>query len=157
MRVHRLLGALAVGALLQACWDDPESPPNRPPDLRMEDVVGCWTEDGKDLESCTIQCFDPGQIASFQRMSPSWGRYENLGQFTLSGWEIYSVLISRVNSGDVDSVFGKDAYRRASPDLYTLTYDLQLGTRYTPVNLDSTLPCGTPFQLLPKPEGWTLF
>lgn len=57
----------------------------------------------------------------------------------------------------VDSIESKQPLKRVDPDLYTLTLDLQLGTRFTLVNLDSTLPCGTPFQLLPKPESWTLF
>ncbi len=155
MRVHRFLGVLAVGALLQACWDDPESPPSRPPDLRMEDVVGCWTEGVQD--DCSIRCFDHEKRAWNRSHYPSGRAYEEVGVYELRNWEVDYRGISRTTTSKADSIRGSISYRRVGPDLYTLTYDLQLGTRYTPVNLDSTLPCGTPFQLLPKPEGWTLF
>jgi len=157
MRVHRLVGALLASALLQACWDDPESPPNHPPDLRLEDVVGCWHEGDGDGGYCLLNCFDPSGEQLYRTQSPFSGQYENVGHFLLHGWEIEKHVLSKSNTSVADSAIIRQSYRRVGPDLYTLTHDLQLGTRYTPVNLDSTLPCGTPFQLLPKPAGWTLF
>jgi hypothetical protein len=128
----------------------------------MEDVVGCWNRDAIE-GACALQCFDPSGLQLFHEEDSGISGdvravFETVGRFSLEEWSVHKKVVGMTSGGRlVDSLESKQPFRRVGPDLYTLTPELELGTRFTPVNLDSTLPCGTPFQLLPKPAGWTLF
>jgi hypothetical protein len=128
----------------------------------MGDVVGCWTQIPL-YGQCELQCFDPSGSQAYRKVDTAGGEewaFEYVGSFHLKGWTVNSRVVAASSSNgrrNSDSSVFSQGYLLDNGFLIPLTPNLERGTRYTPVNLDSTLPCGTPFQLLPKPEGWTLF
>jgi|GEM_PF-3908071 len=158
MKTTSITLAILLSTLSLISCDDEESGSNLPPDLRMEDVVGCWWWSVEDY--CSIQCYDINKLQWYQTNDSITGRiFETVGQFELSGF--YTVehvkLVSSTSSLGVDTETIESAYKRVGNSLYTLDSRNELGDRFDPVNLDSALPCGHPFALLPKPANWTLF
>jgi len=159
MNARLLVAALLGGVLLTSCWDDPESPVNIPPNLRREDVLGCWSwsQDGY----CEMECYDSSGASFYQTTSKSSGRiYESIGRFSLHGYSVDETIHDRSNTSSLGSELEIQVsvnYRRLGKSLWVLGDNFKLSTEYKPVRLDSTLPCGEPFTLFPKPAGWTLF
>jgi len=159
MNARLLVAALVGGVFLTSCWDDPESPVNIPPNLRREDVLGCWTLSRSDY--CEIKCFDSSGSSWYQSVAKSinW-TYESLGKYSVAGIGVDEKFQDRSNTSVLDSGIEKFVsinYRRIGKSLWELDNNWNSVTEYKPVRLDSTLPCGEPFTLFPKPAGWTLF
>jgi len=83
--------------------------------------------------------------------------YENTGKFTIRGFGVIENAVSRSSTSIADSVNLSINYRRLGKSLWELDNNWNAVTEYKPVRLDSTIPCGEPFTLFPKPTGWTLF
>jgi hypothetical protein len=149
--------SLVVTLLLIACADD-ENTSNVPPDLRLEDVLGCWYR--TDEYDCSIQCYDRSMEHWYQAVDNNTKDvFEYSGKYRLDHLQVIdrSVGISSKNMNSTDTIEGFTRYQRVGKYLYVLNDRYQLSTKYDPVpNLDS-LPCGKPFVLFPKPANWTLF
>jgi hypothetical protein len=158
MKPSALLTLLFAIAALLGCADDTESPSNVPPDLKLEDVVGCWYRGGDGY--CRIQCYDPSMEHWYQlRDSINDLSYEAVGSYWINGFYIEDKFIGSSNASGIvgDTIKGKTGLRRIGSYLYSLDDSYETANKYSPVpNLDS-LPCGKPFTLLPKPANWTLF
>ena len=156
MKTTSITLAILLSTLSLMSCDDEESGSNLPPDLRMEDVVGCWWWSVEDY--CQIMCYDASMSKWYQTYDSATKRiYENVGVYSLSGYRTSEHVTSRSTSSRVDTVDMTTPLRRVGGYLYVLNDQYQLAERFVPVaDLDS-LPCGTPFALLPKPANWTLF
>ena len=156
MKTHPLVIVALLGPLfLAACDDDGNSDPI--PTLRLEDVVGCWYSGGNGY--CEIQCYDPGRTRWYQSFDSSRAyTFESIGYFQLSGHFVVGERLDANSKGYRGKSYPLEVSMKRNGD--SLCY---LDGRWNTilcnnhVNLDSVLPCGTPFLLLPKPEGWTLF
>ena len=160
MTIRARLVIILFALAFVSCSDDEKSTgSNQPPDLRKEDVVGCWYWGGRDY--CRMKCFDPAMImAHVSNDSIAQGIYESAGRFWIVGSRIggKSVAASSFGRRDEDSAIeGSVGYQRVGENLYVLDKENRLADRFEPVNLDPSFPCGKPFSLLPKPTNWTLF
>jgi hypothetical protein len=149
--------SLVVTLLLIACADD-ENTSNVPPDLRLEDVLGCWLQKGESY--CSIHCYDPSMVQWHQFHDSELNEiFEMRGKYWIDQKQVVgrSVGISTANLSTGDTIEGVTRYQRVDQSLYVLDDQYQRITKYDRVpNLDS-LPCGKPFVLFPKPANWTLF
>ena len=157
MKTYPLLIVALLGLLALSACDDDEAGSNIPPDLRLEDVVGCWYWSTR--IACATQCYDANGY-EWNQMASRGAISEDLGVFAIDHFYVIEKIQKKSNSGlfvKADTLTSTTGFRRVDNYLYVLDYEYQLHDRYSPVNLDSAFPCGTPFKLLPKPEGWTLF
>lgn len=151
------LWIILLGALFLSSCDDEESTSNVPPDLKLEDVVGCWYSGGDGY--CEIECFDPIMMRWYQSFDSSrLYTFESTSSYHLSGHFVVGERLDANSKGYRSESHPMEmSMKRRGDSLCYLGGHWDVISCGSSVNLDSTLPCGTPFLLLPKPEGWTLF
>jgi hypothetical protein len=144
---------------LLSCEDEKSTAGSHlPPDLRLEDLVGCWWNAGDNR--CELQCYDRNYLRIYQEYDSLSGRlYESLQHFSIAGPKIgYRGRNASTGNGIFrDSIFGSIPLAREGYALYVLDNDYSRMLRFVVVDLDSILPCGQPFAFFPKPANWTLF
>lgn len=152
MKTSALTTLLFIALALLACADD-EHTSNTPPDLRMEDVLGCWNKSIN--ETCEMICYDSTATSYYQFSFSDGSRSERVSHYWLAGFRIIEEFAKFERPLEKDTII--NGFCRKGRYLYYVNSDLNLGYKYYPVDIDSGFPCGKPFTLLPKPANWTLF
>ena len=123
------------------------------PSPRFEDGGrgGCWWRGQS--KYCEIQSYDLGMNRWYQSYDSAYKEiFESVGQFHFENFYVaQKVRIASSSTGiGRDTMEGKTGYQRVGGYLYVLNDQYQLAERFVSVTDLDSLPCGTPFALLPQ-------
>jgi len=136
---------------LCGCFQD--SGNSGPPDLKLADVVGCWTNLA---DTCIAQCFarDRGFFDALQGLGPSDSR-EDSGSFTLNGYALTEVRKYASPQGYLGSDTGVAFYQIKDGVLVGLYSNGSPTSIHWSRSSPDSFPCGIkPWRVFNKPAGW---
>ncbi len=160
MRPSGCLISLILVLSLLSCEDEKSTAGSSlPPDLRMEDVVGCWYWSKQSY--CEVLCFDSSMQTIFHTENSSTRRVSEIfGVYGISGYRVATrgLVSSSMNPIQRESIYVSVGYLRNGSELYSLGKDNEVDNRFFKDGHDSAAAvCRDPFSLFAKPANWTLF
>lgn len=153
----RLIGC-GLALLLAGCfWEDDD---DRYPDLKDEDVIGCWSQINPSTFGCLEYCFDSAGLFyhKFVASMDSTSFGESFGTYMLKGSAIGMShrLASSRNPAKKDSLSWFEHYARIRDTLVLLGNGGRSLTDIRYRRADMATECGGPWKIFPKPSDWRL-
>lgn len=143
--------------MLAGCFTDDD---DRFPDLKAEDVIGCWSQINPTSFSCLEDCFDSAGLYYTKSVSPSDSTSfsEGLGTYVLNGSAIATSfnLASSRNPSKRDPSSSLNNFARIRDTLVLLGDGGRSLTNSRYRRADMATECGGPWKIFQKPPDWRL-